>query len=230
MNRILTCLLLCLWASLTTAAHITDKLVVGLYGKADLSGKPDRLLTSGTPVEVLEEQEDKARVRLGDGTIGWIEARYVSEAKPAAMALLEARAEIRRLKHQLQSVRGAPDTAPPPPLPSAEKARLGLELGKARQRIAELEQSLAELPRLQAAARERDELAERLHAVREALGLETVPGTPTAASHAPLAEGTDWRLDWRLWLGAGGLLLFGFLSGTFFIKRRISRRFRGLRI
>ncbi|RMG34414.1 MAG: TIGR04211 family SH3 domain-containing protein [Gammaproteobacteria bacterium] len=224
MRRTLSAALLCLLAGLASAAHITDKLVIGLYEQPDLSDKPKRLLTSGTPIEVLEQKKGKARVRLGDGITGWIEARYVSEAKPAAMALLEAQAEIRRLKKQLEKpgmVQGTSDTRP---LPSAEKTRLGLELGKARERIAELERSLADLPRLEAAVKERDALAARLEAIREALGDER-KSTQTGPEERKGAE-----RGWWLWLGAVGLLMFGFGAGVFFIKQRISRRFRGLRI
>lgn len=225
MNRALPLLLLWLWAGSIWGAHITDKLVVGLYDEPTLEGEPRRLLTSGTPIEVLERKGDKARVRLGDGTIGWVEARYVSEAKPAAMALLEAQAEIRQLKKQLDSAGRDPGKLPERELPSAEKTRLGLELGKARQRIEALEKQLADLPRLQAAARERDELAGRLQAIREALGVAAILPVPDA--QGARAESSN-GLDWRFWLGAVGLVLLGFVAGILYLKRRISRRFRGL--
>lgn len=226
MSRILPLLLLCLWAGLAWGAHITDKLVVGFYDEPSLEGKPSRLLTSGTPIEVLERKDGKARVRLGDGTIGWIEARYASEAKPAAMALLEAQAEIRQLKKQLQSTGKDPTKPQGRVLPSAEKTRLGLELGKARQRIEALEKQLADLPRLQAAEKERDDLAGRLQAIQQALGFPPNPGPKQQAQPSPVAQASDWRL----WAGAAGLVLLGFLTGVLFVKRRISRRFRGLRL
>lgn len=228
MSRILPLLLLCLWFGPAWGAHITDKLVVGLYDEPTLGGKPGRLLTSGTPIEVLERKDGKARVRLGDGTIGWIEARYVSEAKPAAMALLEAQAEIRQLKNQLQSAGKGPAEQKERALPSAEKTRLGLELGKARQRIEVLEKQLADLPRLQAAEKERDELAGRLQAIQQALGFPANPGPKQQeqSQPSPAAQASDWHL----WAGAAGLVLLGFLLGVLFVKRRISRRFRGLRL
>ncbi|BAN68054.1 hypothetical protein EBS_0059 [endosymbiont of unidentified scaly snail isolate Monju] len=203
MRRGLLVLLLAL-CGLAAAAHVTDRLVIGLYETPALQGEPQRLLASGTPIEVLARRAGKAQVRLGDGTTGWIEARYVSEEKPAAMQLLEARAEIRRLRQRLAGVRA------------------GIELARARERIAELEQALAELPSLRAAAAERDELARRLQQVRDLLGAEAAEGV---ASSPASRSGADY--SWSL---AGLLMLAGFVAGVALVKLRLRRRYRGLRL
>ncbi|WP_081999737.1 TIGR04211 family SH3 domain-containing protein [endosymbiont of unidentified scaly snail isolate Monju] len=202
-RRGLLVLLLAL-CGLAAAAHVTDRLVIGLYETPALQGEPQRLLASGTPIEVLARRAGKAQVRLGDGTTGWIEARYVSEEKPAAMQLLEARAEIRRLRQRLAGVRA------------------GIELARARERIAELEQALAELPSLRAAAAERDELARRLQQVRDLLGAEAAEGV---ASSPASRSGADY--SWSL---AGLLMLAGFVAGVALVKLRLRRRYRGLRL
>ena len=221
MRRGLLVLLLAL-CGLAAAAHVTDRLVIGLYETPALQGEPQRLLASGTPIEVLARRAGKAQVRLGDGTTGWIEARYVSEEKPAAMQLLEARAEIRRLRQRLAGVTPGAEKAADAPLPSAAGVRAGIELARARERIAELEQALAELPSLRAAAAERDELARRLQQVRDLLGAEAAEG---GASSPASRSGADY--SWSL---AGLLMLAGFVAGVALVKLRLRRRYRGLRL
>ncbi len=206
------------------AAHITDKLVVGLYADQKLSGKPKRLLTSGTPIEVLKRGKGVVQVRLADDTRGWLEAHYVSEEKPAAMQLLEVQAELRRLKAQLKAAgAGQPDQAAVA-LPSVEDARAEQALAKAQARIRELENSLKELPSLQAAARERDELKGRLAELRKLLGVEALP-----AAGAAEQDTSFWR-RYSAWIVAGVLALLGFVAGITFIDYRIRKRYGGLRL
>lgn len=83
------------------AAHITDRLLAGLYAEPSTEQKPLKLLPSGTPVEVLERKPGFQRVRLGDGAEGWVEVDYVTEEKPAKAMLLEAQARIAELEAQL---------------------------------------------------------------------------------------------------------------------------------
>ncbi len=221
MRRGLLVLLLAL-CGLAAAAHVTDRLVIGLYETPALQGEPQRLLASGTPIEVLARRAGKAQVRLGDGTTGWIEARYVSEEKPAAMQLLEARAEIRRLRQRLARVTPGEAQAADAPLPSAAGVRAGIELAKARERIAELEQALAELPSLRAAAAERDRLARRLQQVRDLLGANAAERL--GASPAPRSG------DVYPWVLGVGLMLVGFVAGAVLVKLRLRRRYGGLRL
>ena len=221
MRRLLPLLMLLALAP-AWAAHITDRLAVGLYETPELKGKPQRLLTTGTPLEVLERKGEAVRVRLGDGSSGWVEARYVTEEKPAAAALLEARAEIRRLKERLAA--SGEGKAAPRPLPSAEQARLGLELGRARARIAELEEKLAELSRLQDAQAELERLRATQAQIRRLLGVSEAE----AAGRTPPAAG-PWRSPWT-WLGLIAALAAGVSLGAWWMQQRVRRRFGGLRI
>jgi len=214
--------LLLVLCGLAAAAHVTDRLVIGLYETPALEGEPQRLLASGTPIEVLARRADKAQVRLGDGATGWIEARYVSEEKPAAMQLLEARAEIRRLRQRLARATPGEAQAADAPLPSAAGVRAGIELARARERIAELERALAELPSLRAAAAERDRLARRLQQVRDLLGVDAAERV--GASPEPRS---DVIYFWGL---AGLLMLAGFVAGVALVKLRLRRRYGGLRL
>lgn len=202
------------------AAHITDRLVVGLYADQKLDGEPGQLLTTGTPVEVLKRSKGKIQVRLADDTRGWLEARYVSEEKPAAMKLLEVQAELRTLRTKLEAGDSGEERSPERPLPAAERIHAGLVLNEARARIAELEQQLGDSPQLKAALEERDELKQRLEQVREIVGGPGLPG---------VSDESLWD-RYLPWVVAGLMAVVGFAAGVGFIDHRIRRRYGGLRL
>ncbi len=83
------------------AAYITDKLVAGLYETAALDDNPVKALNSGTPLEVVDRKGDFIKVRTPDGTVGWVEAAYLTDEKPARSMLLELQAKNSTLKTQL---------------------------------------------------------------------------------------------------------------------------------
>ena len=85
-----------LWCVDLSAAHITDKLLAGLYEEPSSAQKPVKLLSSGTPVEVLEKRGGYQRVKLADGIEGWVNASYVTDEEPAQVKLEEAHWIYRR--------------------------------------------------------------------------------------------------------------------------------------
>jgi len=127
-------LLLALLSGPALGAYITDRVAVGLYAGPGSVGEPVRVLAGATPVEILRREGDYAEVRLTDGKQGWVEARQVSEEKPAQVLLLEAQARAALARRQLEALRqemddknrliadlqkrtGAPVRAPHPPSP-----------------------------------------------------------------------------------------------------------------
>jgi SH3 domain protein len=220
-------LILSVLSALAAAAHITDKLVVGLYPEPSLQGEPSRLLTSGTPVEVLKRAKGAVQVRLADDTRGWLEARYVTEEKPAAMMLLEAQAEIRRLKARLKASGASSQDAPARHLPSVEDARAQQRLAEAQKRIQTLEAATRELPALRAAAQERDELKSRIDELRRLLGVKV-----TAQAGPGRADGqtAPWWRAHLPWLIGGLLAVVGFAAGVGFVDWRIRKRYGGFRL
>ncbi len=192
----------------SAATHVTDRLVIGLYEAPALKGEPQRLLAGGTPIEVLARSAGKARVRLGDGTTGWIEARYISEEKSAAMQLLEARIEIRRLHQRLADVTSVEGKTKDAPLPSVA-VRTGIEFDRARERIAELKRSL-------------DKLAKRLQQIYDLPGVKA----PERRVAFPVSyDGAGY-----LWGLSGFLVLAGFVAGVALVKLRLRRRYGDLRL
>ncbi len=60
-------LFLCLCSSAWSAAHITDKLLAGIYPQPNVNGEPLKLLPSGTPVELKAEKDGFVNVVLVAG-------------------------------------------------------------------------------------------------------------------------------------------------------------------
>ena len=225
MKRLLI-LLLCLCAA-AHAEHITDELVVGLYGQPALEGEPLQLLTSGTPVEVLDRDKGVIKVRLADDTQGWVEAGYVTDDKPAAMQLLEAQAELRRLKRLLGDVSGAgAGEGVAPDLASERETRLEEQLQQARERIERLEAGQADLLAARMAQQKLEALRQR---VDEAVQLLGGAGEQGDANPGRVNEPDPFEL-YLPWVISGVMLLVGFAAGVGFIDYRIRKRYGGFRI
>jgi hypothetical protein len=110
----LTLCLLALWSpALTWGAYVTDQVVAGVYAQASQQQAAIRALTSGTPLFVLERQQDWVKVRLPDNSSGWIRKQFVTDEKPARLLLVEAQARTGELQRELRQLRErAADCAP----------------------------------------------------------------------------------------------------------------------
>lgn len=94
-------LLLLLLPTWVQAAHITDKLLAGMYAKPTSAEQPVQLLPSGTPIELIGEQAGFVKVQLVDGKTGWVEKRFLSADKPAKVRLLALQSKYRQLQEKL---------------------------------------------------------------------------------------------------------------------------------
>ena len=74
-------------AARAETVYITDNLRLGLHKLADTSDRPFRTLESGTELEVLERSRNYARVRVTDGTVGYVKSAYLVTDKPARLIL-----------------------------------------------------------------------------------------------------------------------------------------------
>lgn len=217
-------LTLCLLAATAGAAHITDRLVVGVYAEAGGDGKPLRLISSGTPVEVLSTAGGFSQVRLADETQGWVESRYVTEEKPAKAVLLETQAKLRQMGIELAKLREEQ---------GVDAAEAVVEAGtdddpaaQLRDRVSQLEQQLADATRQQV---DGERLAMLESRSRDALQqLAAAHGLVLTADNEDAPPGLLER--YRDWLIGALALLLGFLGGIAFIDRRIRRRYGGFRL
>lgn len=224
------CIVLLLCSGLTAAAHITDKLVVGLYPSPKAEGVPSNLLSSGTPLEVLKRQDGFAEVRLADDSTGWIEATYITEEKPAKAMLLETQARLRQMGLELAALRekqaqGEGPVVPPQDLPpSAREAQLNQSLSAAEARIAELQ--AADCPDALDAQRQLGELRTGVQSALQTLAEVQGVTLHTAAT----GEDPGLLVRYRAWIIGFAALLLGFAAGIAFIDHRIRKRYGGFRL
>ena len=89
----------------TQTAYVTDVLRLGLHRAADTSDRPFRSLESGQEMTVLERSRLYARVRLPDGTEGYVKAGFLVDDKPARLVVDETRAALAETRANLESLR-----------------------------------------------------------------------------------------------------------------------------
>lgn len=133
---------------IVNAAHITDKLLAGMYVKPNNTQQPIELLPSGTPIELIGEARGFVKVQLVDGKTGWVEKRFISEQKPAKVRLLSLQSKYRQLQEKLDRAEAAlADLKQPAKTVAAEEkekaeAKLQAERAKAREETWQLQQQI----------------------------------------------------------------------------------------
>ena len=221
-------------AGAAAAAHITDKLVVGIYAEPLAEGQPLQLLSSGTPLEVLQRKQGFIEVRLADDQRGWVEARYVTDEKPAKAMLLETQLKLRKLTGELQALKAGTGSAPPAEgvpapdeqAPGAREAELEHALATAESRIGELERKALAQSQAGAAQSELDSLREQVNKATQILA--DVQGLRLSHVDSEAQKGPLERyMNWIIGLAA---LVLGFGLGIALIDYRIRKRYGGFRI
>lgn len=99
--------------------YVSDKLVLNVYAEADQSSSRVATIETGDAVDELERGQNFIRVRLANGTEGWVGSSYLTGDAPAAVQLRElqrqqkgasqsadkkAAEEIARLKKESESL------------------------------------------------------------------------------------------------------------------------------
>jgi len=84
--------------------YVTDELRLTMHKAPDTSDKPFRTLVSGDSMEVLERSRYYARVRLADGTEGWVKLAYLISEPPAAARIRTVEAERDRAQAKLKTL------------------------------------------------------------------------------------------------------------------------------
>lgn len=97
----------CAGAAAAETAYVTDNLRLGLHQAADTSDRAFRSLESGQEVEILSRDRNYAKVRLPDGTEGFVKATYLVSEKPAKLIVDETQAANEALRKELEEAKAA---------------------------------------------------------------------------------------------------------------------------
>ncbi|MDH5649081.1 MAG: TIGR04211 family SH3 domain-containing protein [Gammaproteobacteria bacterium] len=81
--------------------YVIDQISVGLYSGVGGQEPLIKDVTTGTSLEILERSGNDLRVRMGDGTEGWIDGNYVMEEKPAQLLLKQSQGALLKIKSEL---------------------------------------------------------------------------------------------------------------------------------
>ncbi|MEM8549041.1 MAG: TIGR04211 family SH3 domain-containing protein [Pseudomonadota bacterium] len=196
-------LLLCLVAGMMnvpalaqeSVAYVTDVLRLGLHNAEDTSDRAFRTLESGQEMTVLERTRLYARIRLPDGTEGYVKAAYLVDDKPARLVVGETQAELATAQAELAEVRS--------------------EFGPSAARIAALEAELKEhadtdavqSARVASLARENENYAQQLRLYSASLPWPHALGGCLVALALGFAAGF-WWIDSRSRKRHGGFRIY----------------------
>lgn len=108
MRRLRTLLLiLSLLPGVSMAAesmYVIDKLLVGVHRDKDLNSAIIKVLPTGSLLEVLERDDQLARVKDAEGVEGWVDVAYLMQEPPASQQLADARQERQMLLERLKQM------------------------------------------------------------------------------------------------------------------------------
>ncbi|NIR84612.1 MAG: TIGR04211 family SH3 domain-containing protein [Gammaproteobacteria bacterium] len=205
---VLGCLLLALTPSvLAENVYVIERLRVGLHEGKALESTIVEMVSTGTPLVVLERDGAFTRVRTPEGTTGWIDTEYVTPEPPAS------REELRQARD--------------------ENAQLRATVAELRQRTTELEQQRIQNPPEDSAPavtpdalRQLQRLAEENQRLKEALAERGAAGGPPELSgFAVLRAVGPWH-----WVFLVIVLLIAFVLGAYLMDWRVRRRAGGFRM
>ncbi len=102
--RILLASLLYLLTQHTSAAelYVTDRIMLGVHQGADANSTLVTSIPSGTSVNVVGKEGDFSKIRLGNGTEGWVLSSYLLTQKPAAAELDDLSAKYQQANETAQ--------------------------------------------------------------------------------------------------------------------------------
>lgn len=67
--------------------YVTDRILLGIHQQPDENSPILDSIASGTAVTVIQRQDSFIKVRLADGSDGWVVGSYLKDKKPAAAEL-----------------------------------------------------------------------------------------------------------------------------------------------
>lgn len=182
-------------ATYAQTAYVTDTLRLGLHQAADTSDRAFQMLESGQQMEILERNRNYARVRLPDGTEGYVKAAYLVDEKPAKLIVTETQAEAEGLRQELSDLQASFAQ------PAATIAALEEKLAASDAALSSSEQQIAALNEVN------EEYVGRFEQYKSSLPLTWVGGAIAVCLLAGFIAGLWWT-DYRSRKRHGGIRLY----------------------
>lgn len=196
-----------------TTQYVSDTLVITLREGKGTQYRIIRTLKTGTPVEILEEDKDYVKVRIGSGEVGYVLKQYLTEEPPKSELISALQKEVEELKAQL----GSGDSGR-----AGIRAQLAQSQEQQGQLSSQLEVTAAALQTVQAQYAELKQNSENVVALsteRDRLAAENGQ-LATELEGLRGAQGL-FRTEMVEWFLAGGGVFFGgWLTGKISRKKR----------
>ena len=188
-------------------AYITDSLRLRVYANPDESSKVLETIDSGDSIELFESQGAFSKVRIYDGTVGWIKSAFIVEEPPAKLLYYSVSEQNKELKQQIEALQNSTEDTN-----STENGQ-----------VDELQQALAEQQQLN------QQLQEQLSAqVQNKLDQNTSERNQTITTTLATHNYSKYTI-WLLGLAAA-LAILGFLFGIKISSLRMRKRLHGFRL
>ncbi len=85
--------------------YVTDRILLGIHTEASEDSPLLDSVPSGTALQVLESTEAFKKVRLPNGTTGWVSSGYLVNAKPATAQIDEITVREQKLQAELKTLK-----------------------------------------------------------------------------------------------------------------------------
>lgn len=86
-------------------AYVTDQLRLGVHAAPDTSDRAFVNLESGDSLQILEQTQFYARVRIPDGREGWVRKTFLVDEEPARFRIQKVEQERDRLSAELTALK-----------------------------------------------------------------------------------------------------------------------------
>jgi SH3 domain protein len=247
MRQLRTFLLaLSLLPGITTGAesmYVIDKLLVGVHRDRDLNSAIIKVLPTGSLLQVLERNDQLARVKDAEGVEGWVDAAYLMQEPPASMQLADARQERQMLLERIKQMEGRQASGASPAQADGgkvedltnENTELKSQLSSLKLKGSELEQQLksrggaagdsSAAGELRKANLELTETLTSLRARNNELEAQLATDTALGRLRGTVSLGSPWMM-----LGLAVLIALSFGAGAFCVDYLNRRRHGGFRI
>lgn len=198
----------CLGGSVAWAAdirYVADQLIITLREGKGNEYRVIKTLRTDTPMEVLEDSGRYLRVRLENGTEGYVLKQYISQREPKSRRIDVLQAEVEQLRTRLEEEGNA----------TAVNQTLQTELERLRQDLASRESELEQIRELSDNALMIDKERKRLKQE-----LETAHKELSKLQHENKTMLSTVTIKW--FLAGAGTLMLGWILGKFSRRKQRS--------
>ncbi len=205
--------------------YVGDQLIITLRQGKSTKHKILKTLNTGTPLEVLEEDDSYLKVRTTDGVEGYVLRQYISSNPPKTQRIEELEMLNSSLQNKVNSLTEAKNTLEKQL--QSMKESYGQQLSSISSSSTELEQTLQQAQENERIMAEKYDilLTQSENVVEIAAERDKLlqQNKKLAAELAALVERNDKLSDSRMikwFLAGGGVFFFGWIIGKISRKKR----------